>query len=264
MKNLITVLTALIMLSSCSKDNTTLVAYFSATGTTKAVAERIAKAADADLFEIKPVTPYTEADLDWRDSLSRSSVEMADPTSRPAIAEKVKNLDQYETVYIGFPIWWYTAPTIINTFIEENNLSGKTVKFFATSGSSDIRNAVKQFQNAYPDIKLVSGELLNNASDALIDQYVGKVEPEDNPVCGGYSVEREPSEAEVEMLHNVVGEGDMVITPLSVATQVVAGLNYKFWCRYEDPVHGESGHCWVTIYKDLQGQATLSNITKEP
>lgn len=160
------------MAASCSAKSDTLVAYFSATGTTKAVAERIAKAAGADLFEIQPASPYTEADLNWRDSLSRSSVEMKDKSSRPAIAKKVENLDQYKTIYIGFPIWWYTAPTIINTFIEENGLAGKNVKFFATSGSSDIGNAVKLFKEAYPDINWLGGKLLNNASDDEIGYFL--------------------------------------------------------------------------------------------
>ena len=95
-----------------------LVAYFSASGVTKAVAEHLARAADADLFEIKPETPYTRADLDWTNKKSRSSIEMSDPNSRPKIAEKVSNMDSYDTVFIGFPIWWYVAPAIIKTFVE--------------------------------------------------------------------------------------------------------------------------------------------------
>lgn len=159
------------MCVSCNK-NTVLVAYFSATGTTKAVAEQLSQATGADLFEIQPAQAYTEADLNWRDSLSRSSVEMSDKSSRPAVAAKVKNISQYETVYIGFPIWWYTAPTIINTFIEENNLSGKTVKFFATSGSSDIAGAVKDLKEAYPQLNVGGGVILNNASAEDIDSFV--------------------------------------------------------------------------------------------
>ena len=112
-----------------------LVAYFSASGVTKSVAERIAKVANADLFEIKPTMPYTNADLDWRDKTSRSSVEMSNPDSRPKIANKLDNMADYDTVLIGFPIWWYVAPTIIDTFVENYDLSGKTIVPFATSGA---------------------------------------------------------------------------------------------------------------------------------
>lgn len=115
---------------------TTLVAYFSATGTTKAAAEKLAEVVNGDLHEIQPEQPYTDADLDWRNQQSRSSVEMKDKSSRPAIKNKVENMDQYDTVYIGFPIWWYIAPTIVNTFVEQYNLEGKTVIPFFTSGGS--------------------------------------------------------------------------------------------------------------------------------
>lgn len=163
----------MIMCISCNR-NTTLVAYFSATGTTKAVAEKIAAATQAELYEITPEEAYTEADLNWRDSLSRSSVEMADPTSRPAIKGGIKNIDRYETVYIGFPIWWYTAPTIINTFIEQNNLRGKNVKFFATSGSSDIDGAYKAFKKQYPQINWSGAALLNDSSAENIKSFISK------------------------------------------------------------------------------------------
>lgn len=171
MKRTIILAVFTIMSISCSK-NTTLVAYFSATGTTKAVAEKIASASQADLYEITPEVAYTEADLNWRDSLSRSSVEMADKSSRPAIAGSVANIDRYETVYIGFPIWWYTAPTIINTFIEENNLLGKNVKFFATSGSSDISGAYSDFKKQYPRINWRGAALLNDATAEDIESFV--------------------------------------------------------------------------------------------
>ena len=160
------------MTTACTNPTKTLVAYFSATGTTKAVAERIATAAQADLFEIEPTERYTAADLDWRDSTSRSSIEMKDPTSRPSIARKVENLGQYETVYVGFPIWWYTAPTIINTFIEENDLSGKTVIFFATSGGSTIDKACNDFSEAYPELIWKDGKLLNDTTDDDIAAFV--------------------------------------------------------------------------------------------
>jgi flavodoxin len=123
-----------------------LVAYFSASGVTKAVAEALADAAQADLYEIKPVTPYTNADLNWRNDKSRSSMEMKDPSSRPAIAGKVDNMDEYGVVFIGFPIWWYVAPTIINTFLENHDFGGKTIIPFATSGSSGLGKTVEMLK----------------------------------------------------------------------------------------------------------------------
>lgn len=143
------------------KSGKTLVAYFSCTGNTKAAAEKLAGLIGADLFEIKPAQAYTAADLDWTDKQSRSSVEMADPASRPAISGKVPDISKYETVFIGFPIWWYIAPTIINTFIESQDLNGKTLIPFATSGSSGIENCEKNLRKAYPDYKWSTGKLLN-------------------------------------------------------------------------------------------------------
>ena len=122
------------------KEMKTLVVYFSATGTTKAAAQRLAQEFDADLYEITPEVPYTAADLNWRDKTSRSTIEMQDKTSRPAIKGRCENIADYDTVWIGFPIWWYTAPTIINTFIEAHDLSGKTLNVFATSGGSRLMN----------------------------------------------------------------------------------------------------------------------------
>ena len=115
-----------------------LVAYFSASGTTKKAAERLAKAAGADLLEIRPTIPYTSADLNWMDKKSRSSVEMNDPDSRPEIAETMPNMADYDTVFIGFPIWWYVAPHIIHTFLESYDFTGKTLVPFATSGGSGM------------------------------------------------------------------------------------------------------------------------------
>lgn len=129
---------------------TTLVAYFSATGTTKAAAEKLAQVVDADLHEIQPEQPYTDADLDWHNQQSRSSVEMKDKSSRPAIKNKVENMDQYTTVYIGYPIWWYVAPTIINTFVEQYNLEGKTVIPFFTSGGSGAGETMKYLTPSAP------------------------------------------------------------------------------------------------------------------
>lgn len=130
---------------------TTLVAYFSATGTTKAAAEKLAKVVDADLHEIQPEQPYSDADLDWHNQQSRSSVEMKDKSSRPAIKNKVEDMDQYTTIYLGFPIWWYIAPTIINTFIEQYNLDGKTVIPFFTSGGSGAGETLKHLIPSAPN-----------------------------------------------------------------------------------------------------------------
>ena len=138
-------------------DNTmkALVTYFSASGVTRNAAKQVADIIGADLFEITPEQLYTDADLDWRDKQSRSTIEMNDKSSRPAIKDggKVENLDQYDVVYVGFPIWWYTAPTIINTFIEANDFAGKTIVPFATSGGSSIDQACKDLKAAYPKYK---------------------------------------------------------------------------------------------------------------
>ncbi len=116
----------------------TLVAYFSASGTTKMVANRLAGAIGADIFEIEPKIPYSNQDLDWTNKNSRSSLEMNDRSSRPEVAKKVTNMEQYDKIFVGFPIWWYVAPTIINSFLEQYDLSGKTIVPFATSGGSGM------------------------------------------------------------------------------------------------------------------------------
>ena len=139
----------------------TLIAYFSATGTTKAAAERLATELNADLFEIAPEVPYTAADLDWRDKTSRTTLEMQDKASRPAIAAKCDNIAQYDTVWIGFPVWWYTAPTIVNTFIEAHDLSGKVLNVFATSGGSDVVDSYNDLKNAYPQYQWGDKRLMN-------------------------------------------------------------------------------------------------------
>ena len=133
-----------------TKSMKTLVAYFSATGTTKAAAEKLAEVVDADIHEIQPETPYSDADLNWHNQQSRSSVEMKDKSSRPAIKNKVENMNQYTTVYIGYPIWWYIAPTIINTFVEQYNLEGKTVIPFFTSGGSEAGETMKYLTPSAP------------------------------------------------------------------------------------------------------------------
>lgn len=141
------------------KAQKTLVAYFSASGITAKVAKQIAAENNADLFEIKPTTPYTPADLDWRDKQSRSTIEMNDKASRPEMVGKVETMDQYDTVYVGFPVWWYVAPHIINTFIEAHNLEGKTIIPFATSGGSTIEGSVKDLRTSYPTLKFEDGKL---------------------------------------------------------------------------------------------------------
>ena len=151
---------------------TTLVAYFSATGTTKAAAEKLAQAVDADLHEIHPEQPYTDADLDWHNQQSRSSVEMKDKSSRHAIKNKVENMDQYTTVYIGYPIWWYIAPTIINTFVEQYNLEGKTVIPFFTSGGSGAGETMKYLTPSAPKANWKEPINLTGKSKGEIEKLV--------------------------------------------------------------------------------------------
>ena len=142
-----------------------LVAYFSASGVTKKAAERLAKAAGADLFEIRPTVPYTRADLDWMNRNSRSSVEMNDPASRPEIAALPDRLAEYDTVFLGFPIWWYVAPHIINTFVESCDLTGKTVVPFATSGGSGMGKTVEVLKPCCPGAKWQAGKMVNRMAD---------------------------------------------------------------------------------------------------
>ena len=139
-----------------------LVAYFSAGGRTAGEAKKLAEAAGADLYEIKPETPYTKADLDWTNRNSRSSVEMNDPTSRPAITDKDAKAEEYDVIFLGFPIWWYTAPTIINTFLESYNFSGKTIILFATSGSSGLDGTINSLQGSCPWAVLKEGRMMND------------------------------------------------------------------------------------------------------
>lgn len=148
-----------------------LVAYFSASGVTKSAAQRLAKAVGADLFEIKPAQPYSKADLDWTNKKSRSSVEMSSPDSRPEIAEKLDNMGDYDVVFVGFPIWWYVAPTIINTFLESYDFSGKTVIPFATSGGSGMGKTEEVLHKICP-AKWKNGRVLNRASDNDLSKWV--------------------------------------------------------------------------------------------
>ena len=144
-----------------------LVAYFSVSGDTAMVAKQLAKAANADIFAIKPAVPYTEADLDWHDKNSRTSVEMR-TMEAPEIADKVENMESYDTVFVGFPVWWYLAPTIVNGFLKSYDFSGKTVIPFATSGGSDMAKAEAVLQTKTSrDTKWLPGKLING--DMSID-----------------------------------------------------------------------------------------------
>ena len=142
-----------------------LVAYFSASGTTKKTAELLAEAAGADLYEITPKVAYTKADLNWMDKKSRSSVEMNDKKFRPEIEDKDANIAEYDEIILGLPIWWYVAPTIVNTFLEKFDFSGKKVVLFATSGGSGFGNTVKELQPSAPNTEIVEGKILNSKSE---------------------------------------------------------------------------------------------------
>lgn len=136
----------------------TLVAYFSASGVTAALAKRLADSIGANLHEIQPETPYTDADLNWNNKNSRSTVEMEDKSFRPGVANRVENMEQYDTIFVGFPIWWYVAPTIINTFLEQYNLSGKTIVPFATSGMSGMGNTNRELKASCTGAVLQDGQ----------------------------------------------------------------------------------------------------------
>ena len=149
-----------------------LVAYFSAGGTTRKVAEMIAETTAADLYEILPKQPYTKADLDWMDKKSRSSVEMRDKKFRPKIRDMDAQIDKYDEVILGFPIWWYVAPTIINTFLESYDFSGKKIVLFATSGGSGFGNTVKELMPSAPNANIVEGKILNHVSTQDVENWV--------------------------------------------------------------------------------------------
>ena len=148
--------------------NKKLVAYFSATGTTEQVAKRLAEAIQADVFEIQPVEKYSAPDLDWNDKQSRSTKEMHDKSFRPAITDKVENMQQYDVLYLGFPIWWFVAPTIINTFLEGYDLSGKTIVPFATSLGSDMGRTNEELLPSCDGAKLIFGKVLK--ADASVEE----------------------------------------------------------------------------------------------
>lgn len=143
-----------------------LVAYFSASGTTARVAKNLAEAAGADLYEIRPAVPYTRADLNWMDKQSRSSVEMNDKASRPALADKDADISAYDTILLGFPVWWYVAPTIINSFLESYDFTGKKIVLFATSGGSGFGKTVQNLAPSCPGATIREGRLLNGRPSA--------------------------------------------------------------------------------------------------
>ena len=150
----------------------TLVAFFSASGNTKRVAEKLAAAIDSDLYEIKPAVPYTSADLNWRDRHSRSSVEMNDPSSRPELTDYHANIAGYDRIFLGFPIWWYTAPTIVRSFLESYDFTGKTIILFATSGGSGLGKTAKELASSCPGAAIEDGRLLNgNPAEAALKQW---------------------------------------------------------------------------------------------
>ena len=151
----------------------TLVAFFSASGVTRQVAQKLAAAAQADLYEIKPAVPYTQADLNWRDKNSRSSVEMQNLAIRPQLADTDAKIEQYDRILLGYPIWWYMAPTIINTFLESYDFSGKSIILFATSGGSGFGKSVKELSPSCPNATIREGRMLNgNPSEQELRQWV--------------------------------------------------------------------------------------------
>ena len=152
-----------------------LTAYFSAGGTTAAAAKKLAEAAGADLYEIKPAVPYTDADLNWRNQNSRSSLEMHDPSSRPALADDSADIAAYDTILLGFPIWWYIAPTIINSFLERYDFTGKRIILFATSGGSGFGKTVAGLKNSAPGAEIIEGKLLNRMSSAALKDWVSSL-----------------------------------------------------------------------------------------
>ena len=162
-------------MNSKQSNHKILVAYFSATGTTARAAQKVADATGGELYAITPAQPYTDADLDWNDKQSRSSVEMNDPKSRPAIKGKKENITDYDVVFIGYPIWWDLAPRIIDTFIESHDLKGKTVVPFATSGSSSIAGSATMLKRTYPALDWKEGRLLNRADEKAIRTWIDRL-----------------------------------------------------------------------------------------
>ena len=154
--------------------NKTLICYFSASGITKSIAEKLAETTGGDLFAIEPTEKYTSADLDWTDKESRSSIEMADKSYRPAITKTAGNLEDYDKIVIGFPVWWYTVPTIVNTFIEENDLLNKKIYVFVTSGGTSEERSFNDLKNTYPNLNFVSARRFTGAE--TLDEYRSFIE----------------------------------------------------------------------------------------
>ena len=149
-----------------------VICYFSATGNTERVAKELSSILDADIFEIEPVVKYTSEDLDWTNKQSRSSVEMNDENSRPEVKNKLENINEYKDIIIGFPVWWYKEPTIIDTFIEENDLTNKNVYIYVTSGSSTFGGSLKHLKEKYKDINFISGKTLNKIDEEEIKEWL--------------------------------------------------------------------------------------------
>ncbi len=150
-----------------------LIAYFSATGTTAEIAKRLSEAINADTYEIKPINKYTSEDLDWRNPQSRSSVEMKNLSFRPEMIQDIPAMEKFDTIYIGFPIWWYIAPTIINTFLESFDSKGKNIVLFATSGSSGFGKTIDHLKNSCPDAALKEGFLVTaNMKETDINRII--------------------------------------------------------------------------------------------
>ena len=180
MRKLTSILTVALMAISMTvcaqtaKGGKVLVAYFSASGNTKVAAEKIQKAAGADIYEIRPAKPYTKEDLDYRNRQSRSVVEMGNPAFREKLGGKPVDIKKYDVIYMGFPIWANKAPSIIYSFLESQDFKGKTIIPFAISGSSPIDNSVNQLKTAYPSFTFKAGKRMNNAKDEDIKAFVGK------------------------------------------------------------------------------------------
>ena len=153
----------------------TLVAYFSASGSTRKLANTLAAAIGADSYEIKPAVPYSSADLDWNNPNSRSSREMNDSSSRPLLADNNANISGYDVIFLGFPIWWYTAPRIINTFLEAYDFSGKTIVLFATSGGSGLGETASDLAPSCPNARIISGKVFHHASISELTAWVNSL-----------------------------------------------------------------------------------------
>lgn len=161
-------------LSAYPKGSRVLVAYFSASGVTEQAARTVARVVHGDLYAIRPAEAYTPADLDWTNRQSRSSVEMNDPNARPTLADTDVKMNEYDVIYLGFPIWWYTAPRIIESFVDAYNLTGKMIIPFATSGGSTIQRAVEELSKKYPDYKWTEGIMMNNTDEQALRQLLDR------------------------------------------------------------------------------------------